>query len=71
MAPIPRRQVVTEVKPGDVVRLRSGGPKMTAEKVDNGAVACCYFNKKKVVRETFQSSAVEVAKKADESDAAG
>jgi uncharacterized protein YodC (DUF2158 family) len=57
---------MTEVQSGDVVRLRSGGPKMTVEKVENGAAACCFFAKKSLVRETFQVAAVEVVEKAED-----
>jgi len=55
---------MAEVKSGDVVRLRSGGPRMTVEKVESGAVNCCFFTKKRLVRETFQTPAVEMAGKA-------
>jgi uncharacterized protein YodC (DUF2158 family) len=62
---------MAEVKSGQVVRLRSGGPKMTAEKVENGTVNCCFFTKKRLVRENFQSAAVEVAEKVDDANDEG
>lgn len=31
-------------KPGDVVRLKSGGPSMTIEQVSNKAIRCAWFN---------------------------
>ncbi len=34
-------------KPGDVVRLKSGGPQMTVSRVDNGRVLCEWFADKK------------------------
>jgi hypothetical protein len=37
---------------------------MTVEKVESGAVNCCFFTKKRLVRETFQTPAVEMAGKA-------
>jgi len=40
-----------EIKPGDVVRLRSGGPVMTVEFIDGGNKAnCIYFCKDRIGR---------------------
>lgn len=34
-----------EIKEGDLVRLKSGGPKMTVDSVNgNNEVKCCFFN---------------------------
>ena len=57
---------MTELKPGDVVRLRSGGPRMTVEKVEEtaGAVICCYFVKKHLVRETFAPAVIQLIEEA-------
>lgn len=36
-------------KPGDVVKLKSGGPKMTVAKIDNdGSVDCEWFDEKNI-----------------------
>lgn len=40
----PRCDVEREVQPGDVVQLKSGGPKMTATGVSDVDVACLWFN---------------------------
>ena len=57
---------MTQIKPGDVVRLRSGGPRMTVEKIEDpaGAVTCCYFLKRRVVRETFVPAVIKLIKEA-------
>lgn len=35
-----------ELKPGDVVRLKSGGPKMTVSKIDGSRLWCEWFDDK-------------------------
>lgn len=40
---------MTEIKPGDIVRLKSGGPNMTADEINytNNHRFCYYFNNNK------------------------
>ena len=59
---------MVEIQPGDVVRLRSGGPRMTVEKMDvaAGAVICCFFVKKQLLRETFHPAVIEIVERAAE-----
>ncbi len=40
-------------KVGDVVRLKSGGSRMTIEKVDGDYVSCVWFEGAKMERATF------------------
>jgi uncharacterized protein YodC (DUF2158 family) len=43
-----------EFKEGDVVRLKSGGPNMTVETVDDDEVRCAWFDdKNQIHRENF------------------
>ena len=47
----------TELKVGDVVRLRSGGPDMTVHTVDNdGSVYCQWFENKKLENASFMTA---------------
>jgi uncharacterized protein YodC (DUF2158 family) len=43
-----------EFQPGDVVKLKSGGEKMTIETISDGLVDCVWFEDKKVVRNSFE-----------------
>lgn len=60
-----------EFKPGDLVRLKSGGPRMTIEQVGEQAMTegvwCVWFeqvgNKQVVKRETFSPVVLEPASK--------
>lgn len=36
-----------EFKPGDIVQLKSGGPTMTVQEIDDGGVFCVWFDKNK------------------------
>ncbi len=55
---------VHEFSPGCVVRLRSGGPKMTVDAIDNkGRVVCCWFNDKAVCRSDFDANSLTLLKK--------
>jgi len=38
------------MEPGDVVHLKSGGPLMTVESVDDSGVNCTWFDEKKNLR---------------------
>ncbi|MBC7985190.1 MAG: DUF2158 domain-containing protein [Sphingomonadaceae bacterium] len=44
-----------EFEPGDVVKIKSGGEKMTVESVDGSLVDCVWFDNKQVMRGTFDS----------------
>jgi uncharacterized protein YodC (DUF2158 family) len=46
---------------GDVVRLKSGGPKMTVTKVDSKWITCNWFEGNKVHVDMFPSGALEKA----------
>jgi uncharacterized protein YodC (DUF2158 family) len=55
-----------QLKPGDVVNLKSGGPKMTVTAVGDNygtmTVWCAWFDGKKKLVDTFAIEAVELAK---------
>lgn len=52
-----------DIRPGDVVILKSGSPTMTVDEVDNnyGTVTawCSWFNGKAVVRDSFPISSLK------------
>lgn len=48
-----------EITVGDVVRLKSGGPRMTVNRVDGDNVRCTYFNCGDVVEHLFVLKSVE------------
>lgn len=48
-----------DIKEGDTVRLKSGGPLMTVEYTDNGKVDCVWFVDGKLFRETFDKRSLE------------
>jgi uncharacterized protein YodC (DUF2158 family) len=57
--------VSDEIKAGEIVKLKSGGPKMTVETVFNDAhakrcVKCVWFDENRLVRDVFQIEAVEI-----------
>lgn len=45
-----------EFQVGDVVQLKSGGPRMTVEAVDEGLVDCVWFEKQKAHRNAFNAA---------------
>jgi uncharacterized protein YodC (DUF2158 family) len=56
--------VSNEIRVGEIVKLKSGGPKMTVESSFNDAhgkrcVRCVWFDKDKLMRDAFQIDAVE------------
>jgi len=61
---------MSEFTPGDVVRLKSGGPKMTVEQVgkEGAEAVCCFFVRKKLIRETLQTAAIDLTGKRAEED---
>ena len=49
-------------QPGDTVRLKSGGPVMTVQTIqDNGVAICIWFEGKKRQSHTFMASTLEKA----------
>ena len=43
-----------EIQVGDVVKLRSGGPKMTVDEISGDQAGCTYFDEKQqIVTSTF------------------
>lgn len=44
-----------EFNPGDVVQLKSGGPSMTIESVNDGIALCVWFEKSRQNREGFST----------------
>ncbi|WP_041432342.1 YodC family protein [Thiobacillus denitrificans] len=48
----------SELKVGDVVKLRSGGTRMTVEHIDGDQVACTWFEGKTLERATFIAGAL-------------
>lgn len=55
-----------EIKAGEIVRLKSGGPKMTVESVFNDAhgkrcVRCVWFDENRLARDVFQIESVELS----------
>jgi uncharacterized protein YodC (DUF2158 family) len=58
---------MSEFKPGDVVRLKSGGPKMTVDQIENrGAnkitVWCDWLDGNKKCTETFPDTSLVIEK---------
>lgn len=57
--------VSKQIEPGQIVQLKSGGPKMTAESIFNDGrgkrcVKCVWFQENKLIREIFRIEAVEL-----------
>jgi uncharacterized protein YodC (DUF2158 family) len=53
--------VTEEIKPGDVVVLKSGGPKMTVKFVEDGEAACSWFTNDKVSERRFSIEMLALA----------
>ncbi len=50
-----------DLKNGDVVALKSGGPKMTIENINNGNVSCTWYDKdNNLHRDTFNEKALDI-----------
>ena len=50
-----------KIKPGDVVQLKSGGPKMTVESIDEHFGAkCSWFNGQQLQSEYFKVEALTI-----------
>lgn len=58
---------MSDLKAGDIVRLKSGGPDMTVEYVDTelSRCRCSWFDGKKLSHEFFQPEALEKVEKPD------
>ena len=53
-----------QIKEGDVVQLKSGGPSMTVESIEeNGYLYCQWFTDKKLRGETFNPNSLEKTEK--------
>ena len=46
-------------QPGDVVKLKSGGEKMTVESISDDLVDCVWFIDKKIERMSFEPAALK------------
>ena len=53
-------QSMSNIKAGDVVILKSGGPSMTVESVAGPAALCSWFNDKNQERKSFQLAALKL-----------
>jgi len=49
-----------EFKAGDVVQLKSGGPKMTVQHTGNGNAVCVWFEGNKKVEGSFNMQGLQV-----------
>ena len=51
---------MSEFKPGDIVRLKSGGPQMTVESIDkkDGGLLCLWFDEGQLEDAVFESVAL-------------
>ena len=61
-------------KPGDVVRLKSGGPTMTVEWIDTEygvRVSCSWFVKETVQNRSFAPEALEIVSNGDDAALGG
>jgi uncharacterized protein YodC (DUF2158 family) len=62
---------MAKFQPGDIVKLKSGGPNMTVEgyetlfagdsSIETNNVQCSWFNGNTIHKELFQDSALEIA----------
>lgn len=53
-------------KVGDLVRLKSGGPKMTVNSINSVWIDCAWFTGSKANRENFKPEALERYKEEEE-----
>jgi uncharacterized protein YodC (DUF2158 family) len=53
--------IMINISEGDVVRLKSGGPVMTVNSVNDGYARCSWFNGDKLERESFALETLERA----------
>jgi len=64
--PLEEKKMPEQLKPGDVVRLKSGGPAMTVVRLENDShkgllVECDWFDGKKRIYDTFSASSLKIA----------
>jgi uncharacterized protein YodC (DUF2158 family) len=52
--------VEIKFKKGDVVQLKSGGPWMTIEEVDQDDVSCAWFLNNELKRDEFEAETLEI-----------
>ena len=57
---IEKERPMSEFKPGDIVRLKSGGPQMTVESIDkkDGGLLCLWFDEGQLEDAVFESVAL-------------
>jgi uncharacterized protein YodC (DUF2158 family) len=51
-----------EFKAGDIVRLKSGGPKMTIDTIDNSFATCVWFEGTERKQDVFSLASIEIAR---------
>ncbi len=52
--------MANQFKAGDVVQLKSGGPKMTVDKVDGEKIWCTWFANDQPQRSPFPAEAIDL-----------
>ncbi|WP_182417425.1 YodC family protein [Bartonella sp. HY038] len=55
-------------KVGDIVKLKSGGPAMTAQKVDGGKATCIWFKDDRLKTAVFRKDTVELVNPVEKTD---
>lgn len=55
-------------KVGDIVKLKSGGPAMTAQKVDGGKATCIWFKDDRLKTAVFRKDTIELVNPVEKTD---
>ena len=61
--------MIEEIKPGDTVQVKSGGPHMTVDSIDDGEAICVWFDK--TTRKSGRFSPLTIIKSAPAGVAGG